>query len=181
MAMRLNILSFISGLVFLVYVFFGTGSTQLNCERLQPNQVTCEQESTNLYGLVKGSKLFFKLTGARVEIAEEGVVSCDSQGGCIASPAQYEVWLESNKGIITTPVPLRSSNYIEASEKAEQVHQYIDGEGSPTFIFTRGGILNDLIGSLVVGTMLVLINWLFAPLAEKDLIVCRPNLESEDI
>jgi hypothetical protein len=163
---RFSLLS-LSSLALALYAFFATGSVQLMCERLQPNQVTCEQTSTKLYGLVTISQTTLELFGARVELV---VYNHDVDGSRLV---RDEVWLETSQGTLTFPSLRynRSTGSLccnrsssEAKEKAEQIHQYIQGEGAAVLdLDTEQTVLGQIAVTIVIVTLLLLLNWLLIP------------------
>lgn len=148
----------LSGLAFALYAFFGTGSTRLVCERLQLDQVACQQTNTHLYGLVKSSQTSLELSGARVE----SVIYDHNEHGIPL--VRDEVWLESSQGTLTFPSLRYNQSRNEANQKAEQIRQYIQGEGAATLELSSGQpVLGQIVVTVVIGASLLLLNWLLTP------------------
>jgi hypothetical protein len=142
---------------FALYAFYSTGSVQLVCERLQPNQVSCEQTRTRLYGIINTSQRTLELSGARVE----SVV--DIYDPYTGPYFRAEVWLETSQGTLTFPALRYNPSRREANKRAEQIRQYIQGEGAADLKWNSGSsIVEEVASTIVVGGVLFLATWLLA-------------------
>lgn len=140
---------------FALYAFYSTGSVQLACERLQPNRVACQQGNTRLYGLITTSQRTLELSGAGVESVVSGY---DPNTGPFF---RAEVWLETSRGTLTFPTLRYNPSRRAANEKAKQIRQYIQGEGTARIEWNSGqSIVEQVASTIVVGVILSLVTWL---------------------
>lgn len=141
---------------FAIFIYFGTGSMELNCDRLRSNQVTCQFKNTNLYGLTQSYSETFNLSNTRTNIR---VYDCGykHQRTCYG----YDVLLESSMGIFSVPDLIGFHSSDEAEDKAAEIRRYIHGSRSSTLRFVYNQSPSNAVGNtILVGAFFLLVGWI---------------------
>lgn len=131
-------------------VFVGVGSTllwitgqvQFNCERLEPQQVSCKLQKRNWFAYPLRSESIAQLQGARVH-------ETDSDDG-----STYKVILQTTQGEIPF-TNYGSSGYTEKAEIADRINRFIQDQ-SQTQLSLSAANWPERVGLGLGGVILVL-------------------------
>lgn len=152
------ILLLVASLALILFVYFGTGSTELNCQRLKISHVTCQFKYTNLYGLIQDQSKVFNLSNVKVKTEANECGTEKNRRTCY----RYVVWLESSIGEFSLKDLSFGSDTL-AQKEADRIWLYIHGSGSPSlqFIYSQSQ-LEAIFKTIVLGIFLLLVGWLFS-------------------
>jgi hypothetical protein len=156
------ILLIVASLGLILFIYFGTGSTELNCQRLKLNHVACQFKYTHLYGLIQDQSKIFYLFDAKNKTEPYGCGSEDTRENARGTCYRYIVFLESSIGEFSLQDLSFGSDSL-AQKEINKIRLYIHGLGSQNLQFAyHQSQVGAIFKTIALGIFLLLIGWLFS-------------------